>query len=57
MIPTKEITIYLNNKMHITKDVKHVMNLRKIVFKKKDKIINLPRKRDKEENTRDEDGS
>lgn len=36
VILTKEIKIYPNNKMYITKDVKNVMNLRKIAFKKKD---------------------
>lgn len=36
VIPTKEIKIYPNNKMFITKDVKHIINLRKIAFKNKD---------------------
>lgn len=36
VIPTKEIQIYPNNKMYITKDVKHVMNFSKIAFKKED---------------------
>ncbi len=36
VIPTKEIKIYPNNKTFITKDVKHIINLRKIAFKNKD---------------------
>lgn len=36
VIPTKEIKIYPNNKMYVTKYVKHVMNFSKIAFKKKD---------------------
>ncbi len=36
VIPTKEKKIYPNNKMYITKDVKQVMDLRKIAIKKKD---------------------
>ena len=38
VIPTKEIQIYPNNKMHINMDIKHTMNLRKIAFKNRDTI-------------------
>ena len=36
VIPSKEIKIYPNNKMYVTRDVKHLMNLRKIAFRNKD---------------------
>ncbi len=36
-MPAKEIQIYPNKNMYITKDVKQVMNLKKIAFKKNDR--------------------
>ncbi len=36
-VPTKEIKIYPNNKMYISTEVKHIMNLRKIAFKNRDR--------------------
>lgn len=36
VIPTKEIKVYPNNKPYVTKDIKEVINLRKVAFRNKD---------------------
>lgn len=33
VIPTEDITVYPNNKSYVTKDIKKVMNQRKVAFK------------------------
>lgn len=35
-IPTKTVTVYPNNKTYTTKDIKLIMNKRKLAFKLKD---------------------
>lgn len=37
IIPTKMVKVYPNNKMYVTKDIKQVINLRKLAFKNKDR--------------------
>lgn len=37
IIPTKTVKVYPNNKMYVTKDIKQVINLRKLAFKNKDR--------------------
>lgn len=34
--PTKDITVYPNNKPNVTKDIKGVIHLRKVAFMNKD---------------------
>lgn len=40
IIPTKTVKVYPNNKTYITKDIKQVMNLRKLAYKNKDTMNN-----------------
>ena len=37
IIPTKTVKVYPNNKTYVTKDIKQLMNLRKLAFKNKDR--------------------
>lgn len=39
VIPTKEITVYPNNKSYVTKDIKKVMNQRKVPFTNKNSVL------------------
>ena len=41
IVPTKEIKIYPNNKSSVTKDIKKLINKRKLAFKNKDSEAKL----------------